>query len=125
MNDLRTLIQGKLSELQNVDCGIPCPDDMIEDEQTYFGYSLSEDYIDGDFGKNYSMQVTINGHLVRRNNDAENTVQIIDEALENVLGVLKALNIKYTYEDVNIDRNIRKVHITGYVRYNEINNWLV
>ena len=125
VNDIRTLIQSKLNELVNVDCGIPCPDDMIEDRQTYFGYSLSQDYIDGDFSRNYSMQITLNGHLVRRNNDAENTVQIIDEALESVLSTLKALNIKYTYEDVNIDRNIRKVHITGFVRYNEINNWLV
>ena len=125
MNDLRILIQNKLNEIVNVDSGVPCPDDMIEDRQTYFGYSLSQDYIDGDFDNDYSMQITLNGHLVRRNNDAENTVKILDEALTNVLAVLKQLNIKYSYEDVNIDSNIRKVHITGFVRYNEINNWLI
>lgn len=125
MNDLRILIQSKLNEIQSVDSGVPCPDDMIEDRKTYFGYSLSQDYIDGDFDKDYSMQLTLNGHLVRRNNDAEDTVKILDEALVNVLTLLKDLNIKYSFADVSIDRNIRKIQITGYVKYNEINNWLI
>ena len=101
------------------------PDEMIEDNQTYFGYTLSENYIDSDFDRNYSMQLSINGHLVRKNNNAENTLQVIDEALNSLLSVLKGLNIKYNFEDVSMNDNTRKVHITGYVRYNEINNWLI
>lgn len=125
MDDIRTLIQSYLLQITNIDCGVPQPDDLIEDNQTYFGYMLSETYLDGDFDRNYSMQITLNGHLVRRNNDAENTLQIMDIALSELLSVLKKLNFKYSYEDVNIDSNIRKIHITGFVRYNEINNWLI
>lgn len=125
MDDIRTLIQSYLLQITNIDCGVPQPDDLIEDNQTYFGYMLSETYLDGDFDRNYSMQITLNGHLVRRNNDAENTLQIMDTALSELLSVLKQLNFKYSYEDVNIDSNIRKIHITGFVRYNEINNWLI
>ncbi len=125
MDNLRTLIQTQLNAIGDIDSGVPTPDDMIEDNQTYFGYTLSQDYIDGDFDRNYSMQILINGHLVRRNNEAENTLEIIDTALAELLQTLKTLNFKYNFEDVNIDSNIRKIHITGTVRYNEINNWLI
>lgn len=125
MEDLRIMIQARLATIANVDSGVPMPDEMIEDNQTYFGYTLNQNYIDGDFNRNYSMQLSINGHLVRKNNNAENTLQIIDEALSSLLGVLKGLNFKYNFEDVNINDDIRKIHITGYVRYNEINNWLI
>lgn len=98
---------------------------MIEDGQTYFGYTLSQDYIDGDFDKHYSMQVTLSGHLVRKNNNIENTLNILDTALEQLLAALKSLNFKYNYEDVSLNDNVRKIHVTGIVRYNEINNWLI
>ena len=98
---------------------------MIEDGQTYFGSTLSQDYLDGDFDKHYSMQVTLSGHLVRKNNNIENTLNILDTALEQLLAALKSLNFKYNYEDVSLNDNVRKIHVTGIVRYNEINNWLI
>ena len=125
MDSLRQLIQTRLNAVNTVDSGAPFPDDMIEDGQTYFGYSLNQNYIDGDFDKNYSMQITINGHLVRKNNDVENTLSILDTALESILSALKSLNFKYSYEDVSISNDIRKIHISGVVRYNEINHWLI
>ena len=125
MDSLRTLIQAHLETVTEVQSGVPTPDELIEDGQTYFGYSIFQDYIESDFDKNYSMQVSINGHLVRKNNRQENTVLILDEALADILDALKSLNFKYSYEDVTIDNNTHKIHITGYVRYSEINNWLI
>ena len=73
---------------------------MIEDGQTYFGYSLNQDYIDGDFDRNYSMQVTLNGHLVRKNNSmvypfVEN-IKILDSLhnKETIYSYMTNLNLK-------------------------------
>lgn len=125
MDSLRRLIQETLDVIPDVDCGAPFPDDMIEDGQTYFGYTLNQDYIDEDFDGNYSMQITLSGHLVRKNNNVENTLSIMDSALEELLEALKSLHFKYSYEDVSLNDNVRKIHVTGVVRYNEINNWLI
>lgn len=124
MNDLRTLIQARLSAIEGLDVGVPKPDDMIEDNKTYFGYELQNDYVGSDFDRNYSMQVSIIGHLVRKNNNVEDTLYEIDYMLEQVTRVLKGLNIRYSIQDVTIDDNVRKIFINGHVRYNEINYWL-
>ncbi len=125
MNNLRELIQRTLASVLTVDSGIPLADDMVEDNQTYFGYQLMETYIDGDFDKNYSMQVTLIGQLERKSNVAENTVLILDEALEDLITALKGINIKCTYQDVTFEDNIRKISVTGVVRYNQINYSLI
>ncbi len=125
MNGIRELLQTRLTAIEGLDAGAPIPDDMIVDGKTYFGYTLAEDYIDGDFDKNYSMQISLVGHLVRKNNSRENTLAIIDWTLDNVKQVLKSLNMRYDYDDVTFNDNIRKIQISATVRYNEINNWLI
>ena len=125
MNSIRELIQARLSSIEGLDAGVPLPDDMIVDGQTYFGYTLSEDFIDGDFDRYYSMQITMVGHLVRRNNSGENTLAIIDEMLDQIKVALKSLNMNYNYDDVSFNDNIRKIQLTATVQYNEINNWLI
>lgn len=129
MEDLRKLIQATLSTQGEydpaVEVGVPVPDDMIEDGITYFGYTLSENYIDRDFDRNFTMQVNLIGYLVRRNNSGENTLSIMDEALDFIKSRLKSLNFTYRYNDVSLDRNIRKIQVTATVKYNEINYWLV
>lgn len=125
MNDLRVLIQQTLETVATIDSGIPLADDMVEDNQTYFGYQLMETYIDSDYDKNYSMQVTIIGQLERKANASENTVLILDNALEELINALKSINFKCTYQDVTFDNNIRKISVTGVVRYNQINHFLI
>lgn len=125
MNEIRELLQSRLNAITGLDAGVPIPDDMIEDNKTYFGYTLSEDYIDSDFNKNYGMQISIVGHLVRKNNSNENTLAIVDEMLAQVKTALKSLNFTYSYDDVTFNDNVRKIQISGTVRYNEINYWLI
>ena len=125
MDDIRRLLQIALQGMEGLDVGVTVPDDVVEDGKTYFGYALSEDYIDSDFDRNYSMQISLIGFLVRKNNSEEDTLQAMDNALDYIKYALKSLNFTYNYEDVTIDNNVRKIRVTGTVRYNEINNWLI
>lgn len=122
MDEIRTQIQSKLNELTDVICGEAIPDGMIENNQTYFGYELQEIYLNrSDFNKNYTMEISLTGRIVRRKTLTENTTQIVDLALEEIKEKLKELNFKYSYNDINTDNNFKKILVKANVRYNELN----
>lgn len=125
MKELRKLIQSKLNEISNVDSGVPIPDDVVENGKTYFGYELQEDNIGSDLEKNYTMQISITGRIVRKNIPDENTLEIIDDALDAIKKTLKGLNFKYSYRDITLENGIRKILVTGNAKYNEINKKIV
>lgn len=125
MKELRNLIQSKLNEISNVDSGVPIPDDVVENGKTYFGYELQEDNIGSDLEKNYTMQISITGRIVRKNIPDENTLEIIDDALDEIKKTLKGLNFKYSYRDITLENGIRKILVTGNAKYNEINKKIV
>lgn len=122
MTGLRELVQSKFNEIDDLESGVPVPDDIVEIGKTYFGYELQEDYIGSDMNKNYTMQVNITGRIVRKNDPTENTLKIVDRALSNIKVKLKDLNFKYSYQDITLENGIRKILVTGNVKYNEINN---
>lgn len=119
---MRTYIQTKLNEIQDIECGEIIADDIIEDNTTYFGYQVNKNYVNNDYDKNCTYRVNIIGYISRRIKPDENTTQIVDEASEEIVDKLKELNFKCSTEDVSIENNIRKNRITGYAVYNEINN---
>lgn len=119
---MRETIQSKLEELENVDSGKIVPDDIVVENTTYFGYELSKNYIGSDQDKNYTYRQNITGYVVRLLDMTENTQEIVDTAVENILEKLKELNFKCNSRDINLTNNLVKVQITGYVDYNEINN---
>lgn len=121
MKEIRELIQSKLEEINNLESGVPIPDDIVEDGKTYFGYELQEDNVGSDLENNYTMQVSIIGRIVRKNDVTENTLEIIDEALKEIKKKLKELNFKYSYKDITLDNGIRKIQVSGSAKYNEIN----
>lgn len=125
MDDVRVLIQSKLNEIEDVDCGIPIPDGMVEENQSYFGYELYFNYLGSDLNKNYTMEINLIGRLVRQVDPTEDTLQTMDNQLEEILEKLKELNFKYSYNDVSFEDNIRKYLINAYVRYNELNNTFI
>lgn len=120
MQDLRELIQSKFNEIIDLESGPPIPDSVVEEGKTYFGYELFEDFLDSDMDSNYVMQVSIIGRIVRKNSTSENTLEIIDKALEELKKKLKELKIRYSYKDITMDNNIRKILVTGNVKYNEL-----
>ena len=90
-----------------------------------FGYQINKNFRDSDFERNHTYRVSITGYVIRRIKDTENTTQIVDDASDGVINKLKELNFKCNSEDVSIDNNIKKMKISGYTMYNEINNKLL
>ncbi len=126
MNDIRVLFQSHFNTIADVDCGPAKPDGMVEQGKTYLGYELAENFLRSDFDKNYSMEIAFSGRLVRKIDPTENTLQIIDEALEELKEKLKDLNVKYSYRDVSdYQDGFKKIVVTGTVKYNELNNKLI
>ena len=122
---MREYIQSKLNELSNIEIGPFIPDGMIENKTTYFGYQLQEDYQSSDMDKNDHIRVSIQGFVLRKVSTNEDTLQIIDEASNQIKNKLKELNFKVSLKDVTLNDDIRKIQVTGYVYYNEINNKLI
>lgn len=125
LEQLRILVQTKLNELDDVNSGVPIPDGMVEDGETYFGYELQETWGGSDLNKNYTMTVSLTGRLVRKDNEEENTLSILDNALSGIKEKLKELNFKYSYNDISLQDDIRKIFVKANAKYNEINNTLV
>lgn len=122
---MRVYIQTKLNELSNIEIGPFIPDGMIENKTTYFGYQLQEDYQNSDMQRNDTNRVSIQGFIVRKISTDEDTLKIIDNASKEIKNKLKELNFKVSSKDVTLSDDIRKIQITGYVNYNEINNKLI
>lgn len=122
---IRTLIQTRLSQITSIKCGVPIPDGMVEDGVTYFGYEIQENYLASDYNKNYDMEVSLTGRLVRRVNPTEGSLAVLESALEDLKTALKDINFKYSYNDVTTDPNIRKMYVSAVCRYSEINNNIV
>lgn len=118
---MRKLIQKKLEEIENLEVSTEVPDDILEEEKTYFSFTLTKTYQDSDFNKNYSYSVSLVGYVKRLENATENTLLIIDNVSEEIQKKLKEINIKTSFQDVSIENGIRKMRCTGNCVYNEIN----
>lgn len=122
---MRATIQSKLEEISNIESGKIIADDVVVESTTYFGYDLSQNYINSDLQKNYTYRVNITGYVVRLLDTTENTQQIVDNAVESIKDKLKDLNFKCSSRDINLNDRLVKVQITGYADYNEINNTFI
>jgi len=119
---MRETIQSKLEELTSVQSGKTFPDDIIVENTTYFGYDLNTNFVNRDFEKNTTYRVNIIGYVARKVSISENTQEIVDIAVQDIVEKLKELNFKCNYQDISLTDDVIKVQITGYTEYNEINN---
>ena len=126
---MRETIQQKLEELNtdyySIEISTEVPDDMLENQKTYFSFTFADNFVDSDFDNNYTKRVEIIGYVKRLVNSNENTLEIVDSATDDIISKLKELNIRCSSNDVSMLDNIRKIRITGTGMYNEINNKLV
>lgn len=122
---MRTDIQSLLDELENIEIGPEVADDVIEGYTTYFSFSLTENNLGSDTDKNYTYRVNLIGYVKRLVKSDENTLQIVDNAVEDIISKLKEFNIACSYSDVSALDSIIKVRISGTATYNQINNRLV
>lgn len=121
---MREEVQAKLEEIQDIETTSELPDEVLEGNKTYFSFKIYNDYQDSDLNKNYTYRPSIIGYVKRVENLEENTLEIVDMAAQDIVNKLKELNIRASYRDVTLDK-IRKIQVTGYGLYNEINNMLV
>jgi len=124
MNKLREILQSKFEEIQDLEISPEIPDDVLEKGKTYFTFTLSKRYSDGDFDKNFTYRVNITGFVKRLKDDEENTLAIVDIKADELKEKMKELNIKSSFNDISIMDGIRKIQVTAQVSYNEINNAL-
>ena len=121
---MREEVQARLEEIQDIEITSELPDEVLEENKTYFSFSLQTDFQDSDWNKNYTYRPFIIGYVKRVENLEENTLEIVDKATQDIVNKLKELNIRTSYRDVTLDK-VRKVQVTGWGLYNEINNMLV
>ena len=122
---MREDIQSLLNELTTIETGAEVPDDVLEDNKTYFSFSLNENQIESDFNNKFTYEVNITGYVKRLVNQAENTLDIVDTATKDIISKLKELNIRCSYQDISIQNGVQKTRIIGRGSYNEINNVLM
>lgn len=109
---MREDVQNKLNET-SIECGNFRADEVLERDETYFGYRLTNNFVNSDTDSTYEMSLAINGYVARLEDATENTLEIIDKATKEIIDKLKELGFRTTYEDVSIDNGVRKIHITG------------
>ena len=121
VNDLRKLLQSRLSEIKGLSSGKAKPDDVIEEDEIYYGYELTTSA--EDYGLEYQfteMSITLTGRLVSKNK----SVAVMDSYANQIAEVLKSLRFRYTIQDVTEYDKINKLIINGHTSLNEVNNYL-
>jgi len=122
---LRQFIQSELEDITDIEVGTELPDDMLVLNQVYFSYLLQNSYIESDFDKNYTYDVTIIGYLKVKTSIDTDSLYVIDNAQEKLKEKLKEINFTSSFNDVSIIDNIRKIQVVAHAKYNEINNGII
>ena len=102
MDELRSLIQTRLEEIQDLEVSSEVPDDIIETNKTYFSYTLQKNYQGSDSNKNFTYEIFLEGFIKRKETTEENTLQIVDNFQDEIEEKLKELNIKTSFRDVEV-----------------------
>ena len=122
---MREDLQDLLNEIQDLQVSTEIPDEILEEGKTYFSFTLQEDYQNSDYDNNYTYRVSIIGFLKRKKDNTENTLEILDNKTKEIIKKFKEFNFKCSYRDESALDYVKKIRITGYATYNEINNKLV
>jgi hypothetical protein len=121
VNDLRKLLQSKLNTISGLSSGRAKPDDVIEEDEIYYGYELTTSAENYGLEYQYSeLSITLTGRLVSKNK----SLATIDSYANQIAEVLKELRFRYTIQDVTEYDKINKVLINGHTSLNEVNNYL-
>ena len=116
IDQLKVLLQSKLSEIEGLGSGVSKLDDVIENGEIYYGYEItyqtSSSTVDYSFS-NYN--ITITGRLVGRNIN----LATMDLYSQKIANVLRYFNFKYTIQDVIKEGEISKKIINGHASMDE------
>ena len=121
-NGFRIMIQDKLNEIGDLECGVVVGDDMIEEGKYYFGYRLNTignrhnlDY------SNKTQMYTLTGYLSTKGGSLFD----LDAFTDKIVDKLEELRFLVSTNDITtLDTTVRKVLITGSVRYDYLDGLL-
>lgn len=122
INHFRRLVQEKLNSIADLESGEIIGDDMIEEEQYYFGYrtTTSGQHYNLDYSDRQDV-ISITGYLSTKGGSLEK----FDQFTDYILDKLSELRILATATDITtLDTKVRKVLITGSVFYNSLDGLL-
>ena len=118
INDLRKLLQTRLSAIEGLSSGRAKADDVIEEDEIYYGYELTYSVEGSDQGYNYNeYNITLTGRLVSKNK----SIAVMDDIANKIAKILLDLRFKYTIQDVTQYDKINKLIINGRVKMNTVN----
>ena len=111
INQLKTILQIKLLEIEGLSSGVAKPDDIIEDNEIYYGYEIT--YTNTSSTSDYAFddyRIVITGRLVGKNK----SLNEIDFYGEKIREALQSLRFKTTIQDtISYDETLKKKIING------------
>ena len=119
VNNLRRMIQSKLTEIEGLECGIIVAQDMVETGRYYFGYDVRTSLNKRDLSyDNEQYTVSIVGYLSTKGG----TQKEFDDYLDAVCEKLGELRFRATTQDSPItpDTGYRECMLTAYAQLNTL-----
>lgn len=121
-NHFRTLVQGKLNLINDLESGEVVSDELIEEDKYYFGYRIRHTGVR--FNLDYSNKhetILLTGYLSTKGGSLSKLDMFTDE----IVSKLEELRIICSTDDIStIGSKVRKVLITGYVAYDNLDGLL-
>ena len=121
-NHLRTMIQAKLNEIEDLSSGEVVGDDLIREGSYYFGYKLNTNgtRFNIDYS-NKSELISLTGYLSTKGG----TLSKLDEFTDSIVHKLEELRFLCSTNDISVlDTRVRKVLVTATVRYDYLDGLL-
>ena len=123
VNNLRRMIQSKLTEIKGLECGIIVAQDMVETGRYYFGYDVRTSLNKRDLSyDNEQYTVSIVGYLSTKGG----TQKEFDDYLDAICEKLGELRLRPTTQDSPItpDTGYRECMLTAYAQLNTLEKTL-
>ena len=123
VNNLRRMIQSKLTEIKGLECGIIVAQDMVETGRYYFGYDVRTSLNKRDLSyDNEQYTVSIVGYLSTKGG----TQKEFDDYLDAICEKLGELRFRATTQDSPItpDTGYRECMLTAYAQLNTLEKTL-
>lgn len=123
VNNLRRMIQSKLTEIEGLECGIIVAQDMVETGRYYFGYDVRTSLNKRDLSyDNEQYTVSIVGYLSTKGG----TQKEFDDYLDAICEKLGELRFRTTTQDSPItpDTGYRECMLTAYAQLNTLEKTL-
>lgn len=123
VNNLRRMIQSKLTEIEGLECGIIVAQDMVEVGRYYFGYDIRTSLNKRDLSyDNEQYTVSLVGYLSTKGG----TQKEFDDYLDAICDKLGELRFRPTTQDSPItpDTGYRECMLTAYAQLNTLEKTL-